>query len=145
MARVISKKTRSSKTAKTTKDTTPAPSEHSRMWALLSLVGFLVVYLACVTLGLSGLMPFVYAALCLLSILLIEGLLRGEMWLFDPQFSQTICNPDMPFRLMIFVGSFLLILESVVLLGAAVDPHFDLALSHFLQQKACVEQGVSCS
>lgn len=115
------------------------------MWALLSLMSFVVVYLAALSLGIRGLLPFIYAAITMFSILLIEGLLRGEMWLFDPQFGQSLTNTDMPFRLVIFVGGFLLILETIILLGVAVDPRFERALGQFLINKSCVEQPISCT
>jgi hypothetical protein len=117
--------------------------QHNHIWALLSLTTFIVVYLSAILLGERGIMPFVYAALMILAVLLIEGLLRGELWLFDPQFNHAICNTDTPYRLMIFVGTFLLILESAILVSAAVDPHLEYVVGQFLIQQSCAK-GVNC-
>jgi len=66
-------------------------------------------------LGVRGIMPFAYAALALLSILLLEALLRGRLWPFDDSYRQRFIHIDgIALRLLIFSGILLLLLETGV-------------------------------
>jgi hypothetical protein len=91
-------------------------SESSFIWATLSLGAFLITFVYGATLG-SSLEAFGLAALALLAILAIEWLLRGSLWMFEPRFRAMFEDPKMPLRMLIFTGSIVFFLETIVLLG----------------------------
>jgi len=113
------------------------PEHHNHMWALLSITGFLVLYLVAIVWGEQGLMPFFYGSMAMLCILLIEALLRGKMWLFEPQFNHAITRKDMPLRLALFVGCFVFVLESLLTVGVATNPLFARRIGSYLVQQSC--------
>ena len=93
---------------------------HATLWATLTFGVFIVTYILAIVLGAWGFMPFVYGALAMLAILLLEALFRGRLWPFEPYFSRSFGHPEASRRLLIFSGGFLLILETAILLNVMV-------------------------
>ncbi len=89
---------------------------HAMTYAALSLTTFIVTFILSIMLGAWGVLPFVYAGGAMLAILLIEALLRGKLWPFEPGFRETFGHPEISYRILVFCGTFLLLLESAILL-----------------------------
>lgn len=91
-------------------------SLHARVWASLTLAGFLVVYILSIVIGAGGVLPFVYGAAFLLSILLVEAGLRGRIWPFEDGFRERFDHPTLPFRLVLFSAALLLLIETLIMI-----------------------------
>jgi len=96
---------------------------HATAWAALTFTSFIVVYILAIMLGAWGIMPFVYGALALLSTLLLEALLRGRLWPFEPGFRESFGHPEISYRLLFFCSAFLLILETAIIVGNIISTH----------------------
>lgn len=98
----------------------PQPSHrssllHAHVWSTLTFASFLITYIISILRGARGVLPFVYGAVALFSVILLEALLRGSIWPFADGYRDTFADMDgIALRLMLFSGTLLLILESVV-------------------------------
>lgn len=110
---------------------------HPEIWAFLTIITFPLVLIASDLLGAGGWWPFLYAILATFSILVLEAIVRGRLWPFEKGFVDHIGHPETPYRILVFLGATLLILETVVVVGAATDPRFDSALLGLVIEKQC--------
>ena len=94
-------------------------SEAAPIWAALSLGAFLVTFTYVASMR-TTLEAFGLGALALILILIIEGLLRGRVWMLEPRFQKIFEDKNMPVRMLIFTGSIVFILETVILLSMAM-------------------------
>lgn len=116
---------------------------HPYVWAFLTLVTFPVVLIATDMLGAEGVWPFAYAILATLAVLALEGLVRKRLWPFEPQFAECLGHPDTPVRIILFLGGFLLVLETALILLAATDPRVDASLVKLVMRKECAARTAS--
>ena len=117
---------------------------HAGIWALLSVVTFIVVFLAMTVQGAGYILTFVSAGVSMFLVLLLEGLLIGKVWIFEPGYVALFADKNMAPRMMILAGSFLLIFETALLLGFATDPRFDNVMLKMIAHKQCVATGKNC-
>jgi hypothetical protein len=119
------------------------PHGHPYVWAFLTLLTFPVVLIASDMLGARGVLPFAYAILATLAVLAFEGLTRKRLWPFEPPFAECLGHPDTPLRIILFLGGFLLILETALLVIAATDLRLDASLVKLVMRKECGAHGGS--
>jgi hypothetical protein len=110
---------------------------HPGVWAFLTVLTFPIVLVATDIMGFPGLLPFVYAALATLGILMLEALVRGRLWPFEPEFEKVIGEPELPLRLLIFLAALVLVLESFVIFVAIINRGFDTVLLQLITTKEC--------
>lgn len=103
------------------KTSTAAPrisTLHAHVWSALTFAGFIVAYIAAIVLGAQGLLPFAYGAAMLISILLVEALVHGQLWPFADGYRELLADTDgIALRLVFFCGILLLVLESAILIS----------------------------
>jgi hypothetical protein len=116
---------------------------HPEVWAFLTIVTFPIVLIASELLGAGGWWPFLYAILATFSVLVLEAIVRGRLWPFEQGFVNHIGHPETPYRILVFLGATLLILETVVVVGVATDPRFDGPLLGLVIQKQCALRNAS--
>lgn len=114
------------------------------VWALLSVVTFIVVFLAYTVQGFGTVHPFLFAGAAMFCTLALEGLARGKIWLFEPGYLDAASHHATSVRMMVFAGAFLLILETALLLAFATDPHFDGVMLRLIEQKHCRIENNAC-
>ena len=108
------------------------------MWASLTIAAFLIVFVSSIALGSGGILPFLYGMATMLGIMTLEGILRGRLWLFDDHFKYRLSDPKLPVRLLIFIGGFLLIIETRIIIGVVTNPYLDQSLARLIEWKQCV-------
>jgi hypothetical protein len=113
------------------------PNGHPEVWAFLTIITFPIVLIASELLGAGGWWPFLYAILATFSVLVLEAIVRGRLWPFEKGFVNHIGHPETPFRILVFLGATLLILQTVLIVGAATDPRFDAPLLGLIIKKEC--------
>ncbi len=113
------------------------PQGHPEVWAFLTIITFPIVLITSSILGAEGWWPFLFAILATFSVLVLEAIVRGRLWPFEKGFVDHIGHPETPYRILVFLGATLLILETVVVVGVATDPRFDGPLLGLIIQKQC--------
>jgi len=113
---------RKSKTKTVTKKSAPI-THHERLerlrimvWAALTMTSFLIAFFVSQIMGSGMILPFLFGGIAMISIMLIEALFRGRVWIFEPGFRETFGQPDISYRILLFSGALLLIMESYVLI-----------------------------
>lgn len=86
----------------------------------MSFGSFIVVFTSTAALSAWSVLPFAYGTAALVITLSCEYLLRGRIWLLEPEFADSFGHPTVHRRLLIFCGAFALVLETVVLTGLLV-------------------------
>lgn len=110
---------------------------HPEIWAVLTIITFPIVLIACEFLEVGQWWSFIYALLATFCVLVLEAIVRGRLWPFEHGFINSIGHPETPFRIMVFLGATLLVLETVAIVGAVTDPRFDEGLISLVIQKEC--------
>jgi hypothetical protein len=110
---------------------------HSSLWAFLTIITFPVVLVSADILDVRGILPFIFAIVATLFILTLEVAITGRLWMFEDKFINRIGDPEMHIRLLVFVGAFLLILESALILIAATNRRMDPLLLQMIVNKQC--------
>ncbi len=110
---------------------------HPSIWAVLTLLAFPIVLVTTNMLGVQGLRPFWYALIATFVVLLLEALVRGRLWPFEDGFIESIGHPETPFRIFVFLGSLLLLIETVFIFSILTDKNLDQALVRLVAQKNC--------
>ncbi|MBI5654639.1 hypothetical protein HZC53_03240 [Candidatus Uhrbacteria bacterium] len=88
------------------------------VWAALTMTSFMVAYIASQLMGAISILPFVFGGTAMIIVMLFEAFLRGRIWIFEPGFRETFGKPDISYRVLIFCGICLLLLESYVLMSS---------------------------
>lgn len=86
------------------------------VWAALTMTSFLVAFFVSQILGATYILPFVFGGVAMIAIMLIEALFRGRIWIFEPGFRETFGHPDISYRILLFSGGILLIMETFILI-----------------------------
>lgn len=107
------------------------------VWALLTLITFPIVLIATDLLGVKGLWPFGFAVLATFGVLTLEAIVRGRLWPFEDRFLEPIAHPATPFRILLFLGATLLVLETLLIFAVTTDRRFDPALIDLVIRKEC--------
>ncbi|MEO5927329.1 MAG: hypothetical protein ABIO72_01370 [Patescibacteria group bacterium] len=110
---------------------------HPEIWAVLTIITFPIVLIASGVLGVGQWWSIIFAILATFSVLVLETIVRGRLWPFEKGFVDSIGHPETPFRIMVFLGATLLVLETVAILGAVTDPRFDEGLLSLVIRKEC--------
>ncbi|MFA5935335.1 MAG: hypothetical protein WC787_00550 [Patescibacteria group bacterium] len=118
-------------------------SGHPEVWAFLTIITFPIVLIASDLFEVGGWWPFLYALLATFSILVLEVIVRGRLWPFEKEFVNHIGHPETPYRILVFLGATLLMLETVVVVGVATDTRFDAPLLGLIINKQCAARGES--
>jgi len=119
------------------------PNGHPEVWAFLTIITFPIVLIASELLGAGEWWPFLYAILATFSVLVLEAIVRGRLWPFEQGFVNHIGHPETPFRILVFLGATLLILQTVLIVGVATDPRFDAPLLGLIIKKECALRSFS--
>ena len=117
---------------------------HVVMWAMLSVATFIIIFLACSELKLDAILSFAVAGISMMIILILEGILRGRIWLFEPGYMDFAGHHATSKRIVLFAGGLLLILETALLIGFATDQCFDAAMLRMIEHKHCLQAGRNC-
>lgn len=117
---------------------------HVVLWALLSITTFIVIFLACTELRLRAILCFGLAGIGMIIILILEGILRGRIWLFEPTYMDFAGHRATSGRILVFAGGMLLILETALLIGFATDQRFDAVMLRMIEHKHCLDAGRNC-
>lgn len=88
------------------------------VWAALTMTSFMVAYIASQLMGAISILPFVFGGTAMIAVMLSEAFLRGRVWIFEPGFREIFGKPDISYRILIFCGICLLLLESYVLMSS---------------------------
>lgn len=116
---------------------------HPEIWAVLTIITFPIVLIASEFLDVGQWWSFIYALIATFCVLVLEAIVRGRLWPFEHGFINSIGHPETPFRIMVFLGATLLILETIAIVGAVTDPRFDEGLISLVLQKQCAIRRVS--
>lgn len=123
------------KTAKTRGRGTPG------FWALATVLAFPGVLLVADASGFSAAWSVVLAICASVSVIALEILVRGHMWIFEEKYVETFRHPKTPLRILAVAGGALLILESALILTVATDRGADDALLGLVLRKECAAGG----
>lgn len=110
---------------------------HPEVWAVLTILTFPIVLVATDVLDFEGLWPFLLALSATFIVILLEALVRGKLWIFEKGFIDHISHPELPARIIIFVGATLLILETALIFSVATNRRFDKTLLGIVLRKSC--------
>ena len=118
---------------------------HPEVWAVLTIITFPIVLIACELMDIGQWWSLIYAVIGTFCVLVLEAIVRGRLWPFESGFIDSIGHPETPFRIMVFLGATLLILETVAILGAVTDVRFDEGLLSIVINKQCANRHYSRS
>jgi hypothetical protein len=110
---------------------------HPEIWAVLTIITFPIVLIASELLDVGQWWSIIFAFMATFCILVLETIVRGRLWPFEKGFINSIGHPETPFRIMVFLGATLLLLETVAVFGAVTDPRFDEGLLSLVIKKEC--------
>jgi hypothetical protein len=110
---------------------------HPEIWAVLTILTFPIVLVATDVLDFEGMWPFMIALTATFVVILFEALVRGKLWIFEKGFVDHISHPELPARIIIFVGATLLILETALIFSVATNRQFDRTMLGLVMRKSC--------
>jgi hypothetical protein len=107
------------------------------VWAVITLASFPVVALSLAALGWRNYTAFIMACLVSLAILLVEALVRGQVWIFHKKYQHIFDSQETPFRILVVTGGVLLILETILIIQFFQNPSMDGYILNLVARKQC--------
>lgn len=109
----------------------------SATWMGLTILAFPTVALSASAFGIDPAASFGLGALGSLLILAIEYLTRRRVWFHDHCLQAKLEHPYLSFKILMVVGSILLLFLSFLTAGFLVNPSLDQNVLHFIFNRQC--------
>jgi hypothetical protein len=110
---------------------------YAGLWATLTIVAFPIVALSLGWFGFNALSSFALGAFASLSILIIEGIVRGKWWVTDPAISHILDTPELGLRLLVIVGIVVFAFQTLVLVVFMTNPMYDGNIMKMVLSRQC--------
>lgn len=121
----------------------PSGDSRAALWATLTVVAFPIVAMSMGWFGVDPFTSFVFGAAASLLVLMLEAVVRGRWWISDPAFARVLSDPALGFRLLVLVGTVVLLFQTFVLVGFLTDGSFDANVVRFVLRRQCDGSGSS--
>ena len=111
---------------------------HPGFWAALTMLTFPAILVLGTAYDVSVLWAFADAVGVTLLIFVAEAVLRRRLWIFEVGYVEHISHPDTPWRILVFLGMVLLVLETALILVTVTDRRMDRSLLRLVVSKECI-------
>ncbi|HWQ99559.1 MAG TPA: hypothetical protein VN397_01780 [Candidatus Methylomirabilis sp.] len=119
----------------------PSGDPRAALWATLTVVAFPIVAMSMGWFGVDPFTSFVFGAAASLLVLMLEAVIRGRWWISDPAIARVLGDPALGFRLLVLVGTVVLLFQTFVLVGFLTDESFDANVVRFVLHRQCDGKG----
>lgn len=107
-------------------------------WAVLTIIAFPIGILAAGAANASSLQAFVAGALACFAVLFANAAADGRLWMFHPAWKARFDHPEFSYRLAIFSGAILLIVQTIFLVFVLFGATGNRAMLKLVFERECM-------
>ncbi|MFA6447361.1 MAG: hypothetical protein WCW31_03860 [Patescibacteria group bacterium] len=107
------------------------------VWAVVTIFSLPILALSFTALGIDALLSFILACAGTFLIIVLEAIVRGQVWFFNDEYRHIFEHKDTAFRILIVAGGILLVLQTFLIVELLRNPEMDRLALRMIVNKQC--------